>query len=177
MKRLSVVVIAVSCAVLGSPWAHADESVRRGIVAGLAVGYGRGGGASFAVAADWHIGKMVSPSVAVFLDAGGVMFPSSHAARTGSRTRFDSHMVIGPGAKYWTKSRVWVKGTAGVGQLAGSAPEGRFDDSGFAASASLGFEAFRTSGGSFDLIARASVGVFSRTTFTDYGLLLGFHWH
>lgn len=167
MKLPHLLIITVCCLILGAPAAHAET--RTGLVGGLGLGLGRGHNGAFGTMTDLHLGVMVSPSLAIIAEVGGLLVATGAAETNGSQEdQLQSLTMYGVGGKFWQSQQVWLKATVGAGQDAGT------EKTGFATSTAIGYQLSQD--GAFNLAMRASLGVFSEGTLADYGLLLGLHW-
>lgn len=168
MKFITFLLL-VSASLMLSQTALAETVSRSGLTGGVSLGGSAVSDGGVGLASELHLGFMVSPDTALYAEASGTVVASG--ASTGDALNVDSYTVLGVGAKQWLQERLWAKATLGAGQLAGNIGNEDVDETGPAMAAALGFSI--TPGGTLNVIARGSVGVFSDHTIIDAGLLLG----
>jgi hypothetical protein len=153
---------------------------------GFTIGFSIGGG-SFAlecdscnvddryegVTAEFHIGGMVTPRIAILFDGWVV-----GSALNDYQTLF--HNIGTVGLRYWATNQIWLQG--GLGWANFSLDDSRYQDSqesetGGAVMVAAGFEILQTSRFALDLSLRLGAGAYDGGGVNMGSAQIGFNWY
>ncbi len=192
MKHLlTLAMLTSTCCVAWSVSAQdRDGSYRKGPLIGFALGGSvkcDGCDAQSGPAFDWHVGWTVSRRVALMLDR--VMLGISDY-RLYYFDLYESFTVDTVAAQYWLTDRVWVRGGAGLATYRMTYHDVRgasrtFDNRGFGATATAGYELVRTRKRGFAMDLQVSFQTSSHAPDAGYGhvrfnrlaVQIGFSWY
>jgi len=200
MNRLAVSLVAFSLALgaataasaqgapgaPGAPFAPPNVEQRFSHVdrQGLLIGFSLGGGSfgladcdtceSFdGVAADFHIGAMLTQRLGLMWDVSAVSEATDDLAVT--------HAISTAAAQFWVTPRVWIKGGIGVGQLSVSDNNGDVvaeSEVGAGVMFAAGVEVLQSRNFALDLQLRGSGVTYDENdTVSMASLTLGFNWY
>jgi hypothetical protein len=160
---------------------------------GLVVGFAVGGGSMAlncdscdslgGLAAEFHIGGMVAPRLALEFDVSTVVHPFSQNEGGGSLSSNFGAVAL----QYWVHRMWWIKAGLGVGDLQTSDQSGYTVDqskAGFGVLLAGGVELLQTYHFAMDLQLRLTAASFSDVTVdgnsavvSNVSLMLGFNWY
>lgn len=170
MKRAALAIITILS--LTSHIAVAKASEPSAVTGGIALGLSSLSDGDIGLASELNIGLMLSSRTAIYVEASGTLIPSgAYGDAANQELQLDNSTLLTAGAKHWILGRLWSKASVGVSQISGNEGEQSVDATGFGAAAAIGYSI--TPGGTFNVIGRGAIGVFSDVSVTDFGLLLG----